>query len=61
MLTPESMLMMHTMRHGELLAELSARRPQASRRARAGAIDRARAAVAAARHASEPRLVCCAA
>ena len=62
MLTPESMLMMHTMRHAELLAELSTRSRRASRatrRARASALERARDAVAAARRATEPHPVCC--
>lgn len=61
MLTPESLLMLHTMRHAELLAELSARRPRATRRARSGAVARARAAFAAATRAPEPPLACCAA
>lgn len=62
MLTPESMLMMHAMRHGELLAELSGRSGLArrtTRRARANAVERALEALAAARRAAEPPPVCC--
>jgi len=61
MLTPESMLMMHTMRHTELLAELVGRPRAATARrgARARALAQARQAFAAARRATEPTPACC--